>query len=280
MKEFLAISPKNEVFTPCEYRLVNVGFDLHATDFDALTDRTRSDYFLILVDSGRIIVELSKDNRVVVEKGEFFIYFPNTRQYFWHEGDTKVKKTWVHFMGFECDRIIKTLKITEGKITVKSTSRVYEILQKLLKESVAKVQGFEIMSKSLLLNLLVTLSRDKILDKTLSEEKPISGIMMQIIDIINKRPRISNQELASTLNMSTDHFVRVFKSLFKVTPHQYKLRVIMESAKKCLISSNLTVNQIAELLGYNSDELYFNASFKKFVGVSPTEFRAQNKKED
>ena len=100
--------------------------------------------------------------------------------------------------------------------------------------------------------------------------------MMTIIDIINQNPHISNKQLASTLNMSTDHFVRVFKNFFNTTPHQYKLDIIMNTAKSYLMASNLTVNQIAELLGYNNNSLYFNALFKKCVGVSPTDFRIEH----
>ncbi len=278
MKEFLAINPKNEDLSPCSYRLVNVGFDFNYKALDTIINRTRKDYYLFYVESGKIIVQLSKNDYETVEKGEFFIYFPNSAQRFWCEGDSKLKKTWVHFIGTECDEAIRSLKISEGKITVTATSKAHELLQKLLKENVTKTRGYEIMSKSLLLNLLATLSRDKTVSKNTTPVKPVPGTMMQIVNIINKNPRISNKNLASTLNMSTDHFVRIFKSLFNVTPHQYKINVIMETAKEYLVSSNLTINQIAELLGYNNDELYFNASFKKFVGVSPTEFRAQKSK--
>ncbi len=276
MKEFFAVNSKNEVFTPCDYRLVNAGFDLNHTTFDTIIKRVRKDYYLFCVDSGRVIVQTSKNEYTIVEEGEFFIYFPNALQRFWHEGSSKVKKTWVNFMGFECDEIIKDLKINEGKITLKQPSIAQETLQKLLKEQVAKAPHYEVMCKSLLLQLLTLLARDKTSSDSTQEDKPIYGTMMAIVDIINQNPHASNKELASSLNMSTDHFVRIFKSFFKITPHQYKLGILMDSAKTYLASSNLTVNQIAELLGYNNDGLYFNASFKKFVGVSPTEYRLQN----
>lgn len=276
MKEFFSTNSGGENFTPCNYRLVDVGFDVNNSTFDTIIKKVRLDYCLFCVESGRIVVQTKNSEHIVVEKGEFYLYFPNTSEHFLCEGSVKVKRTWVHFMGTECDELIKFLQIKEGKITVKQTSNAQEILKKLLDESVSKPIGYEVMCKSLLLSLLTTLARDKInLDSSVNEET--HGTMMNILDLINKNPRISNKELASSLNTSVDHFVRIFKCFFKVTPHQYKLKIIMESAKNYLVSSNITVNQIAELLGYNSDGLYFNASFKKFTGVSPTEYRAQNK---
>lgn len=278
MREYFATHMKDERFTPCDYRLVNVGFDLNHTGFDVKIKRIRKDYYLFCVDSGRIIVQNSENNYTVVEKGEFFIYFPGSQQYFWHDGGSKAKKTWVHFMGSEMDELIKTLKIKEGKIILKQSSKAQDVLSQILKENISKSTGYEVMSKSLLLKLLSTLARDKTSTKALSDNK-MYGIMMTIIDIINQNPHISNKQLASTLNMSTDHFVRVFKNFFSTTPHQYKLDIIMNTAKSYLMASNLTVNQIAELLGYNNNSLYFNALFKKCVGVSPTEFRLENNKE-
>lgn len=275
MREYFSSHIKDEVFTPCTYRLVNVGFDLNHTGFDVKIKRIRKDYYVFCVDSGRIIVQNSENNYTVVEKGEFFVYFPGTQQYFWHDGGTKAKKTWVHFMGSEMDDLIKKLKIKEGKIILKQSSKAQEVLGEILKENITKASGYETMSKSLLLKLLTTLARDKTATKALSNNK-MYGIMMTIIDIINQNPHISNQQLASTLNMSTDHFVRVFKNFFNTTPHQYKLDIIINTAKSYLMASNLTVNQIAELLGYNNNSLYFNALFKKYTGVSPTDFRIEH----
>ena len=273
MKKFFANSLKSENFTPCNYRLVNVGVNISTSTFDAITKQVRKDYSLFFVDSGRIIVKSPNNADEIVEEGEFFMYFPNTSQNFYCEGNSKSKITLIFFMGSELDEIIKNLKLNEGKIITKPTSKAQEILQRLLDENVNKPLGYEVMSKGLLLNLLTTLARDRVSQISTNEIKPVLGNVMSVIDKINQNPHVSNKELASDLNISVDHFVRVFKDVFKKTPHQYKLEVIMEKAKKYLLSSNLKVSQIAEILGYNNGELYFNASFKKFVGLSPTEFR-------
>ncbi len=275
MREYCAHNIKNEIFTPCNYRLTNVGFDINHADLDVKTKRTRKDYFLFLVDSGKVVIENGDKSYTVVEEGEFYIYFPNTPECFWHEGAQNAKKTFVTFMGEEIDELIEALAVKEGKITVIETSKAKELLALLLKENISKKKHYEAMSKSLLLSLLTTLARDRVSERLLPVKKA-RGLMMTIIDLINNNPHVSNRDLAKSLNMSADHFVRIFREFFNVTPHQYKLEIIMNTAKKYLESSTLTINQIAELLGYNNDGLYFNASFKKFVGVSPSEYRAQH----
>ncbi len=272
MREYLAKNKKTEIFTPCPFRLTNVGFSINSTNFDKKIKRTRQDYYLFYVDGGKVVIENDKNDYTVVEEGEFYIYFPSSPQNFWHEGSLNTKKTWVSFMGSEIDELIATLNLKEGKITLSKTSNAPPILHKILKEFIFKKPHYETMAKSLLFTLLTTLSRDGV-SSAFSNDKKAHGVMSTVLELINENPHISNRELAEKINMSSDHFVRIFREFFKVTPHKYKLNIIMENAKNYLTYSTLTVNQIAELLGYNNDGLYFNASFKKFTGLSPSEYK-------
>ena len=52
----------------------------------------------------------------------------------------------------------------------------------------------------------------------------------------------------------------------------------MENAKQLLLQPNLQIQQIAYQTGYK-DGNYFSKAFKTFYGISPTEFRAQQIKE-
>ncbi len=272
MREYLAKNKKTEIFTPCSFRLTNVGFSINNTNFDKKTKRTRKDYYLFYVDNGKVVVANDDGEYTVVEKGEFYIYFPSSPQNFWHEGSLNTKKTWISFMGSEIDELVASLGLKEGKISVAETSNAVLILHKILKEFIFKKPHYETMAKSMLLTLLTTLSRDSVSIK-LSTDKKAHGVMSTVIELINENPHISNSEIAEKINISADHFVRIFREFFKITPHQYKLNVLMENAKNYLTYSTLTVNQIAELLGYNNDGLYFNASFKKCTGLSPTEYK-------
>ena len=46
----------------------------------------------------------------------------------------------------------------------------------------------------------------------------------------------------------------------------------MEDAKKLLCQENLSVEEVAEQVGYH-DYFYFTKAFKKYAGVSPSVYR-------
>ena len=46
----------------------------------------------------------------------------------------------------------------------------------------------------------------------------------------------------------------------------------MKKAKEMLRSSDCNINEIADVLGY-SDARYFSKTFKKEVGIKPTDYR-------
>jgi len=79
---------------------------------------------------------------------------------------------------------------------------------------------------------------------------------------------------AGKLNLSTDAFSRKIKrQLGKLPSVLIQERVILE-AKKLLHLTHLSIKEIALKLNFD-DEHYFSRYFKKYVGVSPSDFRAQ-----
>jgi len=71
--------------------------------------------------------------------------------------------------------------------------------------------------------------------------------------------------------LSKYHFIRLFKRCYGRTPHQYLTEKRIECAKK-LITSNYTVVETCYAIGFSSRNS-FSATFKKYAGVSPSEFR-------
>lgn len=87
-------------------------------------------------------------------------------------------------------------------------------------------------------------------------------------------PEISLQKLCMQLHISTGYFSGVFKKEIKMTYVQYLMQLRMETAKELLRSSDMKAFEIAERVGF-ADPNYFSFCFKKQVGVSPKEYRAQ-----
>lgn len=77
---------------------------------------------------------------------------------------------------------------------------------------------------------------------------------------------------AYRLNITIKHLNRICREVLEKTATEVIIdRVILE-CKRMLMDKNLSVNEIAETLGYE-DYSYFARVFKKRTGVSPTAFR-------
>lgn len=81
------------------------------------------------------------------------------------------------------------------------------------------------------------------------------------------------EELSQISCLSKFHFLRVFKSIFRETPHQFITRLRIEKAKEYLKEKSLTVKDVAHKVGF-ADASSFSRSFKNKVGNYPIQFIA------
>jgi AraC-like DNA-binding protein/ligand-binding sensor protein len=80
--------------------------------------------------------------------------------------------------------------------------------------------------------------------------------------------------VAKAVNTSTFYFCKMFKKVTGINFTDYLSRVRIEKSKNLLLNPNLRVSEIAFEVGFQS-LTHFNRVFKKILGHSPTEYRAQ-----
>ena len=80
------------------------------------------------------------------------------------------------------------------------------------------------------------------------------------------------EELAPLFGYNASYLGKLFREKAQCSFNEYLDRARMEQAKAMLSSGNKRVYEIAQELGYK-DVDYFHKKFKKYVGVSPNEYR-------
>jgi len=85
---------------------------------------------------------------------------------------------------------------------------------------------------------------------------------------------ISLSQVAKAVNMSSYYFCKMFKKVTGINFTDYVARVRIEKSKNLLLNPNLRISEIAFEVGFQS-LTHFNRVFKKILGQSPTEYRAQ-----
>jgi len=104
------------------------------------------------------------------------------------------------------------------------------------------------------------------------DEKRVAEAI-SLIETEAERP-ISLDELASTTATSPYHFLRVFRDVAGMTPHQFVLKTRLHRAAIRLQRSDAPVSTIAFDAGFN-DLSTFNRRFRKVMGDAPTAWRAK-----
>jgi AraC-like DNA-binding protein len=88
----------------------------------------------------------------------------------------------------------------------------------------------------------------------------------------NYRAHIAVEDLADIAGMSVRQLGRRFKTLFQVTPVVYANRYRVQKACLALRNSEESVTDIALEVGFY-DSSHFVRQFRRFVGMTPTEYR-------
>jgi AraC-like DNA-binding protein len=84
------------------------------------------------------------------------------------------------------------------------------------------------------------------------------------------RPTLSVAGVASHIGVTAGYLANLFKQMEDVTVRRYIINVRMSHALRLLRSNNYTVQEVAEMSGWNC-QFYFSNCFKKRFGVSPSQ---------
>lgn len=90
---------------------------------------------------------------------------------------------------------------------------------------------------------------------------------------------IAVYDVCRSIGLSPNYFSSLFKKITGLNFTDYVNNEKISIAKKYLATSDKSVAQISELLGFSYDK-YFIRVFKKYAGVSPAVFRSQIKNKD
>jgi AraC family transcriptional regulator of arabinose operon len=83
---------------------------------------------------------------------------------------------------------------------------------------------------------------------------------------------ITIEDLAKIAHFHPNYFIHFFKSLLGLSPIQYINKIKMEKAKMLLMTTDMSITEIAESVG--TQLYYFSRSFKNYTGFAPSAFRS------
>jgi len=88
----------------------------------------------------------------------------------------------------------------------------------------------------------------------------------------NYQTDISLEDISSIAMMNSQHFLRMFKQVYMITPHQYLIDLKLKKAKALLETTQMPINHVCQTIGFES-VFSFSVLFKNRFGIAPSYFR-------
>lgn len=101
-------------------------------------------------------------------------------------------------------------------------------------------------------------------------ENELQQLRLELQNSIAEKHTI--EEYAKKLGVSPSYFQHLYTSFFNISFQKDLIQMRIEHAKYILTTTDLTLEQIAEICGY-SNEVHFYRQFKQITGLTPSKYR-------
>ena len=237
----------------------------------------RRDYQILYVASGKAHFWFNGIEEIV-DSGHMVLYQPKEVQKYVYYVEDHPEVFWIHFTGYDVKNILEYHGISlDQHVFYSGTLPEYKMsFRKIVQELQQCKYGYEDYIASLFNNILLLVSRQQQEGENAATNIPeeIEAAAAYFNEHYNTK--ISVEQYAESLHISTNWFIRNFKQYMKISPAQYILSLRMVNAQSLLENTDYNIGEIAEIVGYEN-QLYFSRVFKKEYGVSPAQYRKKVK---
>lgn len=212
--------------------------------------------------------------RYEAKAGDWFFIPAGAQHSYCNKKEKPFKKYWMHFDLYPDVKIVNFLSLPHFVKYNHASKTAFDLLIKAAKSDEL---ADKLAVKGYIYRLLVEYVK-------LSNPEGIS-VQSRADERLNKVLRYINENLEKELDVEVlaekyyahpNHFIRAFKDKTGVTPYKYVLARRMETAKRLLESTDLSVSEISEKIGI-CDSAHLSRTFKKFYNTSPGRYRSYYK---
>ena len=148
-------------------------------------------------------------------------------------------------------------------------------LRNILREMELKSRGYEDVCQAYMEILLIRLMRSTALSlpaepQSVSRNQQCAAVKRYIDQ--HFKEALSLEQLAEQAHMNKYYLSHAFKREYGVSPINYMITRRIEESKYLLSETDLSLSQIAQLLGFSSLS-YFSQVFRRSQNMSPMEYR-------
>ncbi len=213
--------------------------------------------------SGGKTYHLEAGNAFLIVPGEYSVYKADDEDP-WHY-------TWFHFSGNVADVFINRLGLSNENPIYKTADvqAVYKSFRNLLSTSERDIDFLPVGAFFSLLGTMLEASAMP-LSKTKKTGEEYVELCKEYIKM-NYYRKISVEQLCDAASIDRTYLFRLFKQITGKSPRAYIIDYKMKTAKKLFETSDFSVTQVAQAVGYD-DAFAFSKLFKNRYGISPKSY--------
>lgn len=156
-----------------------------------------------------------------------------------------------------------------------SAYRYEKLFQEALYHYLSKAPGYLTICNGIIMQIIGFLYNEHKIDIAGFQKMQRIEKAIQYLTTHYNQTQLKISDLAAMVNMSEKNFRRIFFDVYQKTPYAFLQEFRLNKAEILLLHTSKTISDISLQCGF-SDVYSFSHCFKRHMGISPIQFRAEH----
>lgn len=205
-----------------------------------------------------------------LHKGDVGILNLMDEHIYYSDPDDTAHLLWFHFRGAGTNSLMELLRQNETLPCINHLPQMEQSFLKNFDLTSSNCSDLELAGH--MYGLLMQILQES--TPPFGEDEKIPDELQKVVQFmtVNSHENLTLDDLSFHAGMGKYHFSHMFKKWYGISPMRYYMGKKMELACCLLLESELSIDEIAEQLGY-LDTGYFRKAFKNYFGSTPAAYR-------
>ena len=238
-------------------------------------------FHYVISGTGMLMSDDSKGNTQTyhIKTGQGFMLFPGQISTSVADRNLPWEYTWVEFDGLRAKGAVDAAGLSKDQPIYHARSK--DLREEMMKEMLYLVEHKDMPPLHLIGHVylfLDFLTRSTVHMANAKGSSLRDFYIKEALSFMeqNFQNDISVEDIAATCGLNRSYFGKIFKEALGKSPQEFLLSYRMIKAAELLKLTRLSIGDISNAVGY-ANQLHFSRAFKNMYGLSPREWRNQNR---
>ena len=240
-------------------------------------------FHYVISGTGKLLADKSPGNTVEyqIKRGQGFMLFPHQVSTYIADHELPWEYVWIEFDGLRAKEAIEIAGLRPDSPVYRASSK--DLRNDMMSEMLYIVQHSNEAPLHLIGHLYLFL--DYLMRSANSVRMNQGGklrdfYIKEALTFIeqNFQNDISIEDIADSCGLNRSYFGKIFHDSIGKSPQEFLINYRMTKAAELLKLTSLSIADIGNAVGY-PNQLHFSRAFKKIYGISPRNWRSENRLE-